>query len=76
MSKTVTACPHCDSHRISVNSGSDMNDSRNAPPFRCRECHEGFDEPRRRPPRNSQGSREPSGLAGRLLNAEPDEVSG
>jgi len=75
MSNTVTACPHCDSHRISVNSGSDMHDSRGAPPYRCRECTEGFEEPRRRDPQNNQGSQHPSGLAGRLAHADPEEVS-
>lgn len=75
MAEMVSACPHCNTHRISVNSGGSMSSNKDAPPFRCRECHEGFDEPNHRPPRTAQ-SRAPSGLARRLLEADPDEVSG
>lgn len=76
MSSKVAACPFCDTHRIYVNSGSDMHDWRDAPPYRCRECKRGFDEPNRRAAQNNQASQKPSGLAGRLADADPDEVSG
>lgn len=74
MSDFVTACPHCDSsniynRRFTDNRREERRDLR----WYCRNCQENFAEPNKR---DSRGNGSRSGLAKRLLEADPDEIGG
>lgn len=61
-SRLVSACPECDSARI-------------ARPGHCTECKSDFDIPVWRETKDHQGQDNRRGLAGKLDEAAPDEVS-
>jgi len=63
---TVSVCPFCDAPSIHHNGTDD--EAR----YRCSECNQVFATPTERAPKGHQNTRQ--GLAGRLADADPDEV--
>lgn len=72
----VKACadPDCDSSRIRPRNGSHAFGT-TAESWHCNACGLRFDEPRERPSRGVMGTIPHSGVARKLLEADPDDVS-
>jgi len=76
MSDTIPACPACDSADLykrqpKVSSPQDHDHT-----YRCQACGERFDDPEWRERGHSGNSVRNSTLAGKLLDADPEEVGG
>jgi len=74
MTDTITVCPNreCDSPHIHRNSPNKPNATA-AADWHCSACGADFDDPREREPLSPAGG--PGGLAGALLDADPEAVS-
>jgi len=71
MSKdSVNACPECDTADLYFRPGG--NNARQKPTrWQCRKCAAEFDTPKRRAPKQDCP---PSGLAGKLYHADPEDL--
>jgi hypothetical protein len=70
----VDACPECDSTRIHNNNASGIHGTRSdIEPHTCHNCGAGFQTPRTRESRGG-GNIRPDSVAGKLLDASPDDV--
>lgn len=69
----VDACPDCGSSRLSANATGGMRGRDTRGRFRCIDCKSYFDECDERARREDRQTRK--GLAGELVEADPDEVS-
>jgi len=70
---TIEVCPECDAPQIQSVTGSTHMDPRDHDYF-CKVCHAKFDEPTVRPRKRASGDGR-SGLAGKLMQADPEDVS-
>jgi len=69
----VAACPECDDANVETGYTGDVRSRRtDTKRYLCLSCHAQFDEFVIRERRHDSP---PGGLAGRLLDADPDEVS-
>ena len=68
----VAACPDCGSSRVTGNATASRNPDQSRGRFRCTGCGQFFDEPNQRERQRDCKSRK--GLAGQLVDADPDEV--
>ena len=68
----VAACPECDSSQVRCYTPGGYRGYGERPRYCCRECGGRFDEFVAR--ERYQHSGGPSGLASRLLKADPDEI--
>lgn len=66
--RKITVCPDCDGTNIRPLVDADAAKGS----YYCRECGEWFDEPTRREVKHEP--RQPSGYAGKLAEADPDDV--
>lgn len=73
MSDEIPACPECDSSRMHPNSGGQGGGEAEAA-WRCKACHESFEDPNWRPRHRQKSDRTRSPHANALLDADPDEV--
>jgi transposase-like protein len=73
MSDTVAACPECDEGSIQMNRPGGHHAEVDTGRYRCSVCQATFDEPNERERRNP-GSASRSGLAKRLLDADPGPI--
>lgn len=73
MTRSVDACPDCDSTRICANSGGGIEVD-GEPHWYCRECQLRFDSPKKRDA-HGHGSAGGSALVAKLDAADPEEVS-
>jgi len=75
MSDTVAACPECDAPDVHMNAPGGYCKPSDSGRFRCHACKAQFDTPTERPRKEgaTTGHRR-RGLAGRLEQADPDEV--
>ena len=69
----VYACPACDSCDVQKAAAPSMENNGRTPDWTCRDCLRQFDTPKTRP--RKQRPSKLGGLAGDLLEADPDEVS-
>jgi DNA-binding PadR family transcriptional regulator len=74
MNREITACPDCDASQIKRRTGTDFGGREPETPgqYRCEACGARFDDPVTRAARSGQGL---GGLAQRLADADPDDVS-
>lgn len=72
MTNTVAACPECDATSVALNAPGGYADVPEGSRYRCANCGALFDEYVERERRTANDSRR--GLAGRLVDADPDEV--
>lgn len=68
---TIPACPACDSVSIGVVSSSRYGTD--TPAWKCEDCGERFDDPKKRPPKSREKT-VTHGLAKRLAEMDADEV--
>jgi len=72
--ETVTVCPECDSASIRRRTPSHPSSrATQTHLWACLDCTAGFDEPAERVKKNRGGR---PGLAGRLVDADPDAIGG
>lgn len=69
----VKACPECDSTRLLRRSGGGFHGRKPVAPYYCNSCFMPVEEPVERERHRARGKE--SGLAGELLDADPDDVS-
>ena len=72
MTDDIPACPHCDSGDLQRNVVDSVSGAVGTQPWYCKGCKRSFDKPNYRPRRGKGGC---MGLAKRLLDADPSEVS-
>ena len=76
MSDTVAACPYCDAPNVHMNSPGGHNAESDSGRFRCSSCKRQFERPKTRERKEGVApGHKRRGLAGRLEDATPDEVS-
>jgi hypothetical protein len=72
--ETVTVCPECDSARIRRRTPEHPSSpDHQTNQWACLDCPARFDEPNERP-KQTPGGR--AGLAGQLVDADPDAIGG
>jgi len=72
MSDEVDACPNCNRASIAANSNNPFGGPNAGTKYTCQKCYHKFDTPVTRERQHESGL---AGVARRLADADPDEVS-